>query len=1141
MFINKSNLKNWLFYWRNCLADADRKAIDPYTNPVIVPQYYIERVPKDIAKELWHRVSNNSNDDPIDIVIAPCLFRHAYMHAKSKSKDDTTLYPFWITAQMSKDGMLIPSEKPFFVRDYLNLNPEDSYKIAEIAVVDEYLQRADFCKTDWKKYWTDCEMFFQAVTKETYESYNTGIEKKLFIEIGDKKNLSKNILDLYDDLINDRDEHPLLEAITSIKTSKTKNYPEHIESCFNVRHLGQMSPEFPLSKSQRESFCAFKNTDQHEILAVNGPPGTGKTTLLQSVVANSVVTSVIENRPSELIMASSANNQAITNILESFELKESSEYSSRWLPEIESLGAYFSSKEPSKYHLFKNTFGDGFLQQYESSEYESKVEFFKTKFTTHFGSFVDIEACSQSLLMEVKTIAEKIKEHLNSAKEYQSIESELAELGFKSHQELNKRIIELQEKIVLQDTVLEKLHRGEKKLSLAKKNLPLLDKLFFFLRANKERRTLKYQRALVDLKITENIDFSRFNLLVSKIDELVVSESAIKSDLEDKFKNLSKANLQIQTIANRYYQLIHSWNAAYPNKLDELIIKTGREYKDLDPLEDMAVRLDMSYRFEAFWLAVHYRESEYLIKLKSKLETDRHGKERAKTTYQEKLRRFACIFPVFISTFFSLPRFSSYFRDGSEHVYYGLYDLLIVDEAGQVAPDVSVPSFSLAQKAIIVGDLFQIEPIWSIDQKIDACNLKLAGLWPQNNLEGFTENLHSRGFLSSTGSLMKLAQNCCSYEIAGMRGVLLREHRRCLDQIISYSNCYVYKNQLIPKKGREQTVNHGLPAKGFLHINSVSAKSGNSRRNVEDAEVIVRWINNESERLERVYKKKIYKIIAIVTPYRTQATLIKQKLRSLNAKKFARITVGTVHVLQGAEKDIVIFSLVLSVGNNTSFINRRPNMLNVAVSRARHSFLVFGNMNVLRSDESSPLGYLKKWLLEEKNCDLPDSIVYENDRRYSNSVKRINTLDLHRKYLKRAFEKVESELIIVSPYISINAIENDDIIRLAHSAFDRKVLLTVYTDSQLDKRSGQINKNSDIGRKALIDSGIDLKIVKSIHNKTLIIDNDKIVEGSFNWLSASRDKSSPYHRHEVSIYLQGDEAKKQITKAKKELKDLEKQ
>ncbi|MBW6087363.1 hypothetical protein HTS61_11735 [Escherichia coli] len=50
-------------------------------------------------------------------------------------------------------------------------------------------------------------------------------------------------------------------------------------------------------------------------------------------------------------------------------------------------------------------------------------------------------------------------------------------------------------------------------------------------------------------------------------------------------------------------------------------------------------------------------------------------------------------------------------------------DLLIVDEAGQVLPEVAAASFALAKKALVIGDTEQIPPIWSIAPAIDVGNM----------------------------------------------------------------------------------------------------------------------------------------------------------------------------------------------------------------------------------------------------------------------------------------------------------------------------------------------------------------------------------------------------------------------------------
>lgn len=131
-------------------------------------------------------------------------------------------------------------------------------------------------------------------------------------------------------------------------------------------------------------------------------------------------------------------------------------------------------------------------------------------------------------------------------------------------------------------------------------------------------------------------------------------------------------------------------------------------------------------------------------------------------------------------------------------LYNGI-DLLIVDESGQVSPELAVPSFSLAKQAILVGDIQQIEPVWSISDEYSFINLKNLGIVSNQSSEKY-RFLENNGFLSSSGSIMKLARKSCNFTVKGEKGAFLTEHRRCVDSIIAYCNDYVYHGRLLPKK-----------------------------------------------------------------------------------------------------------------------------------------------------------------------------------------------------------------------------------------------------------------------------------------------------------------------------------------------------
>lgn len=112
-----------------------------------------------------------------------------------------------------------------------------------------------------------------------------------------------------------------------------------------------MGYKYPLSVSQRQSMHHFLALGHGQALAVNGPPGTGKTTLLQSVVASMWVEAAVNETEPPVIVAASANNQAVTNIIDSFgkiDEPEASLMAGRWLDGINSYGLYCPSQEKNQ-------------------------------------------------------------------------------------------------------------------------------------------------------------------------------------------------------------------------------------------------------------------------------------------------------------------------------------------------------------------------------------------------------------------------------------------------------------------------------------------------------------------------------------------------------------------------------------------------------------------------------------------------------------------------------------------------------------------------------------------------------------------------------------------------------------------------
>jgi superfamily I DNA and/or RNA helicase len=101
--------------------------------------------------------------------------------------------------------------------------------------------------------------------------------------------------------------------------------------------------------------------------------------------------------------------------------------------------------------------------------------------------------------------------------------------------------------------------------------------------------------------------------------------------------------------------------------------------------------------------------------------------------------------------------------------------------------------------------------------------------------------------------------------------------------------------------------------------------------------------------------------IAVITPYRGQLERLRRVFAERRipleysselsdagaAGQREGVALGTVHRFQGGERSIVLFSSVVTHPASLPFLNTRPNLLNVAISRAQHHFICLGHAAVL--------------------------------------------------------------------------------------------------------------------------------------------------------------------------------------------------
>lgn len=359
---------------------------------------------------------------------------------------------------------------------------------------------------------------------------------------------------------------------------------------------------------------------------------------------------------------------------------------------------------------------------------------------------------------------------------------------------------------------------------------------------------------------------------------------------------------------------------------------------------DQLKKFDCSIRHKMFSLATHYWEAKWLHAME--LVTEKRTKSRKLATSKEDWQRRAMITPVFVSTLSMVCKFfgDKWTRHDTP------IEILFFDEAGQISPEKGAAPLSLSSKAIVIGDTKQLKPYNSIPELIDQSNLIKSKLLKTFDNKSYDE-LSRKGICSSSSNLMDLATSSCRNDDGQTIGASLLEHRRSVPEIAQFCNILSYQNRLKPI--RPQPKELLFQPFSHLHVNGNSLQIGSSRRNQVEARAIYSWIKANELRISNFYNKSlISSLVACITPFTQQANLLKD----LFAKDWPNLLVGTVQSIQGAERNIIIFSPAYDDNFQGTYVfDKDTRMLNVAVSRAKDSFIIIGNTNIFKKNPTEQL------------------------------------------------------------------------------------------------------------------------------------------------------------------------------------------
>ncbi len=1274
-------LKSLVQYWRNTLADEDLMGLDASDFPVrtianVIHSGVLDKDSVSRLQQIWSESKKqaiwnqtaadvaSSDDDSIPIIILGRGFVPRHEHGKviAAKNSSASYYTLHIPASINSSGTLTYSELsvPWIGRQYLYPNEETDENtplIGDVSVYDDWLNKNPLGELSWAEFMTWCDELCQHVMGEkipagfiALSDFRIDISKSI-------KNTSRSLCQLYDALQQEKQFPALFSRICHGREGHT-----HVDSDLRIRKLaaarGTMSTAYGLANSQADAIAAYKEMTVGNVLAVNGPPGTGKTTLLQSIIASEVVSTAMKGGLPAVIVGVSTNNRAVVNINRSLnEIFRENPGSSlfiwaqRWIGNANTYGLYLPAGEDKINEAKNNGYKiavkigqkwTGFPECETNAEYLASNKLYWVKrYTETYGIKPDsIEICLDTIRADLQGINQKIMKIQNCLEAYQVISNwwHITARGLTPEIYIEKEDKCLSSAIYQIKTAVNELYEIYKN---AKENRDLLHSNSIaaaeeFKKSYEAQQA--YIRTLMGVKsqinaacaphgllesFAEIFQFSRklFNyrriarifsvaareplinslfekeihsnepmIWLDRSDQIVKAASAKLSQLANDqnitakvfSEEVAKADSNLQTATKNHHLMNQNLEKENQNRISrlrvlaeksqELGIKKAElestyerlrhlsvteflvDEKKIDPPEvppsvkDFDSLLDMTWRHMAFQKAMRYWEGRWILEAEA-VQEGRISTNNGRTATEARFRRWCMLTPCLIMTAHSLPK---YFRFTSKDqndkfissFLFDYIDLLIMDEAGQVAPHVGAAVFALASRAIVVGDIYQIEPFSRLTQGTDRANSIRAGLsdlWRDG--EPATPHLVSDpGTGAPQGSVMRLAQMATMSVSPGTEkepGIFLSEHRRCRAEIVKYCNELIYQGRLQPLSSPRKKEPPLRPLM-WAHVRGFVKNVGGSRTNSPEANSIAEWIVNNAEAWCLHYEKPIEDIVAVITPFNPQAALISKAL-SLRGKQYTKITVGTVHSLQGAEKPIVVFSPTYNADTvKGMFFDHKPNMLNVAVSRAKDSFVVIGDMRLFRNKGRSPSSILGEMLFVDARNELSD---VDGNHRFSRELlvnaERISTLERHRNVLRSALlESSRNQIILIaSPWITTKAIRDDDLAALIAEAVEQRgARILIVVDRELSVRTPE-----HCGKEALAimqKAGATINLIANMHNKTLIIGSSEIIEGSFNWLSAQRNKGDKYIRHEVSWRITGKNAPVSIRSALEEFGKL---
>lgn len=862
---------------------------------------------------------------------------------------------------------------------------------------------------------------------------------------------------------------------------------------------------FPTHAPTDSQSTALKHAQSESITAVQGPPGSGKTTLILHVIAQQVVNralSLIETGKNinNLTVVSSTNNKAVDNVIEKldkffnnelFYLKGGNKGN------IQSSSGAIEQLRQAIDFLQKNSFDEELHNSLKQSIKAIKIEILAEEY-----KYLE--------LRHQRDLDQKRHQHLSG--KIQTLQKHLDEIlaAITPFQRGARALSEYNQLPILAYQTIEK-HFNKAESLLSEGRLTWWVRLWCWLTGKTQERILRDVNSVCQSAIAQTSGTSfpieppstRADLIqqarlvrerIDKADELKNVQQILeekyndrdntKRQRDDAFKEFQILEVNLATPLENFYASFHQ---NFHDKHQELF-KLSWQFLNQQALYNKD------------------RAKQTLELYSSVLSGYRKDKDRMAENLDEHIKYLSLIFPVVTTTLPSVRNMLPWIEE--------CVDRTIVDEAGMIDQHKTFPLLVRSGKAIIVGDPLQIEPIITLSEQRRDNYGQTAFLD-----RGLTEIDYHRYSPEEeySATTYHRAAGASGEDNDQGHGIFLKEHYRCQPSIIQYCNAITNYDLEI----KTEPVNSLLDS----HLIAYDVE-GNIHNNANEEEVtavgeIIQHLVKQGYSLED---------IGVISPFNVHAAVLKERLKN----KFPQLdskSVGTIHKFQGSEKRVIILSTkVCRPQDNVYWINKRPNLLNVAVSRAKELFILVGNLYKLEK------GNLTRQLVEhirehgvvleyKSEAEIPKTepgnlLIYDCE---------------HLQIFREAIEQVEEELIVVTPWI--RGSESKRFVNDVVSALERGVKVTVvygnkgseendYNDAVIEKNLKDLLSRYSGSRFSRLGEGIHIES-RGTNARILVFDTKLAVMGSWNWLShpyrkqCSRSSMNikPQIRQETSIKI----------------------